>query len=289
MLADDPDYSHFSYQDDQQSKQTKKKDLKIGVICAVIVLLVAAIAVVILVIYNKNHQTKTESNTVSSITEQENSGYTGIPAESNSSEAEVPSESISTTEADDSESQETVTPQETQSQNNVEWKQLYKDYLDTYRTQHSDIYSSYGNDFTYSLIYVDNDDIPELVIALPTTRYMTTLCWISNDAVKDTQLSWASGEVDYGVKYIEKSGLIRSREAWQGAGGETIFNLSDGKLVEVAHGTFDEGFNYTYEWNDTSVTKEEYYDSVNQVFDVSKSQDAMQNALIYVQLLSALE
>ena len=91
MLADDPDYSHFSYQDDQQSKQTKKKSLKIGVICAAIILLVIMISIGIIWLkpWRGTNETAKEStaNTTETSSDPED---TGIVTENTDTNTEEP-------------------------------------------------------------------------------------------------------------------------------------------------------------------------------------------------------
>lgn len=175
--------------------------------------------------------------------------------------------------------------QKTESQKSVNWKNLYISYLNEFIVNNEAYVSNAGDELMYSLIFIDDNDIPELVIAGPAHVNPTYLCWISGEKVVEQQLDAA---LNHGVTYIASSGLIKSRGLWQGTGGETVYQLTDGELIELAHGSIS-SVNNRYTWNDSDVSENEYNDKLNAVFDVSKAKDVCEFSYSYNQILERLK
>ncbi|MDE7341776.1 MAG: C-type lectin domain-containing protein [Lachnospiraceae bacterium] len=143
-----------------------------------------------------------------------------------------------------------------------EWKDAYLSYLDTFE----------GVDAcTYSLIYIDEDDIPELVID---TGYAAGGCMILtfHDGTLD---GWQSSRRNF--SYIEKGNLICNSDGNMGHYYDNVYTIQDGKWSYVGGGTFgdnpegiqldENGYDiYVYQWNEEDVSGEEYEERLNQIY-----------------------
>ena len=144
---------------------------------------------------------------------------------------------------------------------NVDWKQLYTDYI-----------NKTNSAYDYSLIYLNNDDIPELCLTGKYTMAGDILCWINNGSVQEET---ALG--NYGTSYIEKEGLLLNTGGRQGTYFDKVFSFNgknlelkiDGKSQEVLddNSTYD----FIYYINGDKVTKAEYNNKIDSIFDKSKS------------------
>lgn len=144
---------------------------------------------------------------------------------------------------------------------NVDWKQLYIDYI-----------NKTNSAYDYSLIYLNSDDIPELCLTGRYTMAGDILCWINNGSVQEET---ALG--NYGTSYIEKEGLLLNTGGRQGTYFDKVFSFNgknlelkiDGKSQEVLddNSTYD----FIYYINGDKVTKAEYNNKIDSIFDKSKS------------------
>ena len=159
-----------------------------------------------------------------------------------------------------------------------EWKQAYLNYLKK---------DNYADAWTYSLIYVDDDNIPEMVIdtgfEAGGCRFLTF-----HDHVLDV---WQSDRLN--VTYIERGNLICNSDGHMGYYYDNVYTIQDGKWVYVDGGIrgdgpdgvqFDENddyiefFYWTGEepwnreyWSGEEMTKEEYEARLNAIYPKEKS------------------
>lgn len=144
-----------------------------------------------------------------------------------------------------------------------DWQAAYAAYIED---------DPYGEENTYSLIYVNEDDIPELVID---TGFEAGGCKI---------LTFYNGEIDVlqtdrlTFYYIERQNLLNNAEGHMGFYYDYIYAIENGKWVDKAIGeywvywpedaeTYDDII-FVYEWNGKRVGEEEYEESTNAVFDM---------------------
>ena len=147
------------------------------------------------------------------------------------------------------------------------WQEAYIDFINK---PQSTIWTLENNS-DYSLIYVDDDDIPELYIH---TGIMATGAFI---------VSFYDGKVRAinrergGIEYIEYGGLFYS--GWGNAGFYpcNVYMLEKGEFSEIGTGWISEnndaekGFlGYDYFWEGSLMTEEEYEDCLNKLIDTSK-------------------
>ena len=131
----------------------------------------------------------------------------------------------------------------------------------------------------YALIYLDADDIPELV---QIGDYEAAGCRIVgwyDGKTYDNQLNRLY------FSYIEKENLLCNSEGNMDYYYDLVYRMEKGQLVSVASGyygaednsnvKFDENGEriYHYEWEGTEMSKEEYQDELNKVYDMAKARD----------------
>lgn len=139
-----------------------------------------------------------------------------------------------------------------------EWAKAYAAYLDLKKD---------AGRFTYSLIYVNEDDIPELVLD---SGFEAGGCQI---------VTYYEGDVDVlqtnrlEFDYIEKGNLLCNSSGLMGAYYDDVYTITDGKWCCVARGEIaehienEEKLLYFHTWNGEAVEEEEYKDRLNEVFD----------------------
>ena len=149
-----------------------------------------------------------------------------------------------------------------------EWKQAYIDYimeLDGEQWQ------------GYNLIYIDNDDIPELVMIGNSEAVGCSIAGYAQGQVRESRLD------RLGFSYIEKENLLCNSDGNMDSYYDIVYRLEDGRLVQAAAGYYGAGDNskvqydenqnpvYQYQWNGVVMTKEEYDKALNAVYDTSRA------------------
>lgn len=180
------------------------------------------------------------------------------PQKKNNSDSE---ENSATEEEEDS-------AEEADSYEMEDWERAYLDFVNSLEQ---------GSYFTYSLIYVDEDEIPELVLD---TGVEAGGCNI---------LTWHDGVLDglqtmrLNFTYIKKGNLLCNSDGHMGYYYDSVFTIEDGKWVIVAGGTYEDGpngprldendmFIYDYYWMDQAVDQEEYEAELEKVYPAGQAE-----------------
>ena len=148
-----------------------------------------------------------------------------------------------------------------------DWKTAYVDYLEHV----SDTEGQQG----YTLIYLDNDDIPELVEVGKSEAAGVRIVNYSNGSVHVNGLNRLY------FTYIEGKNLLCNSDGLMDSYYDYIYSIVDGELTLVAQGhygakdgtglRFDKNGMpiYTYDWNGEDVSEDEYNADFAQVYDSS--------------------
>ena len=150
-----------------------------------------------------------------------------------------------------------------------DWQKAYAEYIDGLE---------WGNHNTYSLIYVDDDDIPELVVD---TGIEAGGCQL---------LTFYDGEIDelqtarLLFYYIEKQNLIDDTGGHMGYYYDYIYSIEDGKWIYLTGGEWtelmgDDDWVYQYEWDGEEVKEAVYEEKLNAVFN---NEQAMEPDQYYI-------
>lgn len=165
---------------------------------------------------------------------------------------EEPSTETSTTKE-----QETAAPV-TDTVQNDSWKQIYSDYVNS--LSNSDYYE-------YALVYVDEDDIPELYMHGKQRPMSSELCWIYNDEVYSQRLM-----ID-GFRFYERENLFMSTGIQTGVQGDFVYKINGSEATQVHKGTASRLIQgqERFTWNGEDVSEDEYNSLKDEAFDFSKA------------------
>lgn len=180
---------------DTSDKPVEKRKRMIPILCGVIGVLIIAVIVIIIVTVTSRKSNNDENNA------------------KNDLETDVTSETAD----------ETVKSTEATTQAN-NWKKQYIEYLKNVDSK------NYGG---CEYIYMNNDDIPELMILGSNTAAGNILVTSDNTTI-DTKII-ASGK----MYYAEKSNELYIESGRQGVYAYTIYKISDGKIQEEEVNSYD--------------------------------------------------
>lgn len=180
---------------DTSDKPVEKRKRMIPILCGVIGVLIIAVIVIIIVTVTSRKSNNDENNA-------KNDLETAVTSE-------TADETVKSTEAT------------TQANN---WKKQYIEYLKNVDSK------NYGG---CEYIYMNNDDIPELMILGSNTAAGNILVKSDNTTI-DTKII-ASGK----MYYAEKSNELYIESGRQGVYAYTIYKISDGKIQEEEVNSYD--------------------------------------------------
>ena len=172
-----------------------------------------------------------------------------------------------TTEAPAETTAEPAAEDPTDPPQNASWKTAYIEYLDSLDE------SRYRG---FELIYIDDDDIPELVAISESHIGVSNLCWIYQDELCKENISFI------GIKYFEKENRYFYHETFTGAGFESIRSLNGSESEIIKKGNFCtvKNLGEYYCWDGVDYdTKDEYDAAVDADFDknAAKSTDDLKS------------
>lgn len=149
---------------------------------------------------------------------------------------------------------------------NEAWKQAYIDCIET------DPDIDLSDDWcTCGLIYLDQDEIPELIIQYGTEAAGTKIVSYKNGETVSCQFSRNGG-----IQYLEREGYVYNSAGVLGVMYDELALLDEAGFHDLGRGfrvdenqTFE---NYTiFNWNEEEVSEEEYYSQLS-IFDSSRAQ-----------------
>ena len=153
------------------------------------------------------------------------------------------------------------------------WKTAYRDLLIADKASGNLnllIYGNWADAVDYELIYINNDEIPEIWITYA----------IAASAVESRLLSYSGGKTlnkllgDVNLNYEKYSGKFHAQFAGSGIWSDTLYRLQDNDLEEVARGSYsmfgENGSIYedfVYQWNGSTVTEYQYMEEISNWID----------------------
>lgn len=161
------------------------------------------------------------------------------------------------------------TPQPTLAPDPDTWQGAYVEFMEG--PELDDLFGGYY--LTYSLIYVDQDDIPELVIDS------------GGEAGGCVILTWHNGKLDWmqtdrlEFTYLERQNLLCNSSGNMGHYYDLVYTIQDDCWVLVADGRvwetyYDEitaDLDFAFSWNGVEVSEEEYNRQLTSIFDGKQS------------------
>lgn len=189
---------------------------------------------------------------------------TAVSSESESSEITT-SEAASAEESSDS------------SEPAPSWADAYYDYIMNLEKDLSELDYDGIEYRTFAYIYVNDDDIPELVIQG------------QDEATGNIILTYDNGKVDelqtarLNFDYIERKNLLCNNDGHMGYYFDAVYSINNGKWEEIAHGESYVNNNsiewsdedLKYEWNGEETSAAEYNENLRNVYDETAAVQAL--------------
>ena len=131
-----------------------------------------------------------------------------------------------------------------------------------------------------SLIYIDDDDIPELVIVWSTSAAGIQIYTVSDG--KPVSVHLGMGE----VSYIDRQNIFVAKGGRMGHYYDTVYSIQNGEFKALHTGQYGEEetddeeipfINY-WRWDDAEVSESEYEEKLGSVFDGSIAMSSSENA-----------
>ena len=145
----------------------------------------------------------------------------------------------------------------------------------------------------FALVYVDNDDIPELYLSGVSEAEGDMICSLKNGVVVYQYLSRIGGG-----KYVERSGNIINQNGHMGRYYDNVYTLSESGFSQILNARYTERYEHigNEEYNiyceyfigDTLVSEADYNTAVSSAFDLSKAVRLDANAVAYNTIIGQL-
>ena len=152
----------------------------------------------------------------------------------------------------------------------TDWKKLYIDYINENPADDPEMSN-------YYLIYINDDNIPELLISYGFSYEGCDLCTVSEG--KWDVLHYSNGE----LTYIERQNLFHIDSGRMDIFHNNVYRIQNGKFVRLHTGDYGAEDNanvqcdangdpiYRYYWEGKEVSEKEYEQALSSVFDSSKA------------------
>ena len=153
-----------------------------------------------------------------------------------------------------------------------DWQEAYVEYAEELEAEYQNDKWLNDIDITYSLIYVDEDDIPELVIYAGFSMYHI--------------LTFHDGEIDElktdraTACYMERQNLLDDDNGAMGFYHDYIYSIENGKWVYVTGGEYSDkyddmhgAYDFTYRWEGEEVPEAVYKQKLEEVFDTEHAME----------------
>lgn len=135
--------------------------------------------------------------------------------------------------------------------------------------------NNYVDNYSFSFIYLDDDEIPELVLQGDSEAAGNIICTYYNGSVVEMYTSRLNFD------YLEKQGLLCNSDGNMGYYYDNVYNLKDGQFTKIAEGNYGEAYDadgnlvtdengniaFEYSWNSQQVTADEYDELLELVFN----------------------
>lgn len=145
------------------------------------------------------------------------------------------------------------------------WEEAYIDFINKMH-----VAESVTDDWDYSLIYVDDDEIPELFLYMGSMASGEMIVSFYDGTIRTMNRGRS------GIAYIERGGLLYNGNGNAGLYPCNVYMLEKGEFSEIGTGWYTEhfdeqgNFEYVYFWEDCVVTEAGFEASVDELIDRSK-------------------
>ena len=189
-----------------------------------------------------------------------------------------------TSQADQSTSAVSENGKKSAQQSSADYKQAYLDFLKDKQDSHR----------LFALVFIDNDDIPELYLKGSSEAEGDMVCSFKNGSIIKQQLNRTGGG-----KYTPRSGDMINQNGNMGRCYTNVYKLNDSGFtktfnalsVENVEHIGGEEYNFIYEYfvEDAPVSEAEYNTALNSAFDFSHAVRLDENAVSYDAIVVELQ
>ncbi len=173
----------------------------------------------------------------------------------------------------------------------AEWKKLYIEYIKEKESSNPDKWGSIQ--YMYALIYVDDDDIPELYVNGFIEAEGDQICTIGNN----NQVEACALNRTGGASYIERSGMICNFNGNMDYYPLNFYRLENGTFTELEdiYGreeiTWSDSGESTemYFWNDMEVSEEEFYDKWDNIMPLDDLKNPWDNRHSAAEIMAMIQ
>lgn len=166
----------------------------------------------------------------------------------------------------------------------LDWKSAYLNVIEEREEQKEKL--GYGYDSHYALVYVDNDDIPELYVNGWFEAEGDLIYSYKNSRFIEQHL----GRL-FGGKYVERSGIIINQNGHMGKYYDNVYKLDENGFSAILNAYYteryvsleDDEFEIINEYfiNGKTVSKDEYNNAVNSAVDLSQTMEFYEKSVSY--------
>lgn len=169
---------------------------------------------------------------------------------------------------------EKATEPPTEAPKDTTWKQLYIDYLNTLDRS---LYSG------YQLIYIDDDDIPELAVCGNSHVVPSYLCWINNGKLCQGNMSFS------GFAYLERQNKYICEEGFTGSGWDYVRRINGDEAEDLIKGELCtiQGQEF-YRWDGVDYPNQEQYEAAKNADFDKRSAQTTDNVKSYTEICSQI-
>ncbi len=145
------------------------------------------------------------------------------------------------------------------------WEKAYSDFIEEDTKDDTNA----RNNAEYQLIYIDDDDIPELWINYNTTYAGGKICTFDGGQVKSIPI-WSDGE----FAYLERGGQFYTSGGHMDYFWDSVYTLHDASFEEIVRGTcevlsWEKPAVSLYKWGGEQVSKTQYQQKLASAFNFS--------------------
>ena len=154
----------------------------------------------------------------------------------------------------------------------ADWQIAYFNFLDQNYREHD-----MENQYECTLIYINDDDIPELYIEYGSTASGSLLAYFNGSEVVTLPM------YTYGLTYIDRENRFRDSGGHMDTYYDAVYAIEENGFREIASGNYGAADNsrvetdadgnpiYEYYWNDRETTEEGYGQALEKVFDSDRA------------------
>ena len=143
----------------------------------------------------------------------------------------------------------------------------------------------------YSLIYMDDDIVPELVVHGSCEANGNIICYYVNGQVKEQALSRLY------FSYMPRKNLLCNSDGNMGVYHDKVYKIKDGGMVQIAEGDYVmedienaqyDNATYEYEWNGKKVSESVYNTKLSEVYS-GKGAESVSDLKVYDSVYDAYD